>query len=390
MDARRIRNEFAARFGRPCEVVARAPGRVNLIGEHTDYNGGFVLPFALEQSTRVAGAPRVDDVARVHSVDLGEEACWPIHRWRDEARPAWTSYVAGVAVALLELGACPSGFDLLIQSDVPIGSGLSSSAALEVATAMALSRLGNATVQPDELARLCCRVERDFVGVPCGIMDQFVSVLAEAGAALLLDCRLESWQHIPIQLRGHEFLVIDSGVRRRLATSAYEQRRRECEQAAEFFREVNPNVRSLRDVTIRDVHEHRSAMGADLAARSLHVVTENERTAAAAAALRRGEVDRLGQLLLESHRSLRDDYRVSCEQLDALVDILMSVDGVLGARLTGAGFGGCVIGIAREECVARVARALKDKYDGAGIGCSRLRRVRPGRGASIEYPREAN
>ncbi|MCH8806708.1 MAG: galactokinase [Planctomycetes bacterium] len=390
MDARRVRDEFAARFDRPCEVVARAPGRVNLIGEHTDYNGGFVLPFALEQSTRVAGAARLDDVARVYSVELDEEARWPVQRWRDNARPAWTSYVAGVGNALLELGACPCGFDLLIQSDVPIGSGLSSSAALEVATAMALSRLVNATMQPDDLARLCCRVERDFVGVPCGIMDQFVSVLAEAGAALLLDCRQESWDHIPIRLGGYEFLVIDSGVRRRLAMSAYERRRLECDQAVAFFQGVNPKVRSLRDVSVRDVHEHRSAMDADLAARSLHVVTENERTRAAAAALRGGETKRLGQLLLESHRSLRDDYRVSCEELDALVDILTNVEGVLGARLTGAGFGGCVIGIAREGCIARVERALKDKYDDAGIGCSRLMRVRPGRGASIEYAREAD
>jgi galactokinase len=299
----------------------------------------------------------------------------------------WTSYVAGVATLLRQRGARLDGFDLLIQSAVPVGGGLSSSAALEVAAALALSKAAGADLDCAELVDLCREAEHTFAGVPCGIMDQYVSVLARADTALLLDCRTRKYEYIPLPLGDHVVLVVDSGVRHELAASEYAQRQEQCRQAVEYFRRVSPDVRALRDLSpgileflIRTRFKHK------LAARTRHVVSENQRTLDAAEALRRGDLATLGELMAESHRSLRDDYEVSCPELDRLVEIVSGVEGVIGARMTGGGFGGCIVAIVHQDALLSVAAELRAKYDAAGAARCRLIRTRPGPGASVELP----
>jgi galactokinase len=380
-----MRDRFSARFGRPCAVVARAPGRVNLIGEHTDYNDGFVLPIATEQETRVAAALRHDRTVRAYSTELDDEQSWPIDDWRAADARHWTAYVGGVAALFRQRGVDLDGFDLLIESDVPPGGGLSSSAALENATALALTHLARVSLEANELIDLCRRAEHDFAGVPCGLMDQSVSLLAQAGCAFLLDCRTREFQHIPCSLPEHVFVVIDSGVRHKLASSEYARRQQECHQAVEYFQRHDQRVRALRDVSLPMISEHFEQMERLPAARARHVVSENERTLAAAAALRTEDLSLFGRLMIESHRSLRDDYQVSCRELDQLVRIVTAIDGVLGARMTGGGFGGCVVALARRADVLRIEQAISEDYRASRKRPARLLRTCPSGGATVAF-----
>ncbi|MGE0479831.1 MAG: galactokinase [Phycisphaerae bacterium] len=380
-----MRDAFEARFERPAEVVTRAPGRVNLIGEHVDYNDGYVLPMALEQCTWVAAARRSDGRVRIFSENLGESADWRVSDWARDTQPHWTSYVAGVAALLRERGAPFDGADFLIRSDVPVGAGLSSSAALEIAAALACVRLSGEALMSTELADLCRAAEHQYAGVPCGIMDQYASMLAKADTALLLDCRARTFEHIPLPLDGHTVLIVDSGVRHELAAGEYAQRLDDCARATAYFRKLNPRVRALRDVSIETVRAHALQMPPVEAARSLHVVGEIRRTLAAAELLRRGVLDGLGALLAESHRSLRDDFEVSCPEVDRLVALVSGVEGVLGARMTGAGFGGCVVAIARQDATPRVADALRRDYDRHHATPATLHSSRPGAGAAVVF-----
>ncbi len=375
---------FAARFGRACEVIARAPGRVNLIGEHTDYNEGFVLPMALEFATWAAVAPRRDDRVRAATDSLGQECEWRAGQWSSATIPEWTAYVAGAATLLRRRGARLGGFELLIGSDVPVGGGLSSSAALTVATAKALVMLSGEAIDSEELADLCRQTEHEFAGVPCGIMDPLVSLVAREGTALLLDCRSRAYEHVPLHLEEHTVAILDSGVRHALAAGEYARRQAECRAAVEYFQRLDTGVRSLRDVTIETVRRHASQMPPLAAARALHVVSENARVHAVAAALRNGDVAGVGDLLAASHRSLRDDYEVSCRELDALVEIARGVPGVAGARMTGGGFGGCVMAIIRREAMPALSEWVDRLYTQRGIGRARVFSSRPGAGASIE------
>jgi galactokinase len=377
-----LRELFEQRFGRPPAAVARAPGRVNLIGEHTDYNDGFVLPMALEQCTWAAAGPRDDGRLRVVTLALDEERIWPIDGWQADLFPPWTSYVAGVAALLRRRGTAPPGADVLIQSDVPVGGGLSSSAALEVATGLALTGLAGLSLAAVELADLCRAAEHEFASVPCGIMDQYVSVLAQADRALLLDCRQRTWEHIPLRLGESVVLVVNSGVRHELAASEYARRQEQCRQAVEFFRRLDPTVRALRDVPEELIRQHAPEMEAKGAARARHVVTENARTLAAAEALRRGDLPEFGRLMTASHVSLRDDYEVSCPELDQLVEIVSGVCGVLGARMTGGGFGGCIVAIAPRASVPQIEAAVRAWY----AGPASILLTHPGAGAALNPP----
>jgi galactokinase len=374
----RLRDLFEQRFGRPCAAVARAPGRVNLIGEHTDYNEGFVLPMALEQCTWVAAGPRDDATLRAVTLDLGEERTWAVDGWEAGPLPAWTSYVAGVAALLCLRGALRHGADVLIRSEVPVGGGLSSSAALEVATALALATLARFSVAPVALADLCRAAEHEFAGVPCGIMDQYVSVLARAECALLLDCRRRTWEHIPLPLGEHVVIVVNSGVRHELAASEYARRQQECRHAVEFFRRLDRAVLALRDVTEALLRRHAAELEGRSAARARHVITENARTLAAAEALRRGDLAEFGRLMTASHVSLRDDYQVSCPELDQLVDIVSAIPGVLGARMTGGGFGGCIVALAPRASVPQIESAIRTQYPGQAT----ILPTQPGPGAT--------
>lgn len=385
MNPAEMRDRFTDRFQTPCCVVTRAPGRVNLIGEHTDYNDGFVLPIATEQDTWVAGAARRDGVVRVFSSEFDDEQAWPVDGWEAGRFPRWTSYIAGVAWLLRQRGARLEGCDLLIRSDVPPGGGLSSSAALETATALALTHIAGEPLEARELIDLCRRAEHDFAGVPCGLMDQTVSLAAKPGTALLLDCRTRDYQHIPLQLDRQVLVVVDSGVRHELAASEYARRQQECRQAVEYFRQLDPRVEALRDVSLDTVRAHASQMDPLAAARAVHVASENRRTLAAGDVLREGKLGEFGRLMLESHRSLRDDFEVSCRELDQLVDIVSSVQGVLGARMTGGGFGGCIVALALQASVPLIEQAVRDDYDACRTQPARLLRTRPSRGASIEF-----
>jgi galactokinase len=318
--------------------TVRAPGRVNLIGEHTDYNDGFVLPVAIDRRTTVAVSARDDDLVKVDATDLGEQDSFSL----DEiARTGtWRDYVRGV----VELVAPEHGADLRIESEVPRGAGLSSSAALEVAVGRALSDLPG-----PELALLAQRAENEFVGVPCGIMDQFCVANARAGHALLLDCRDLSYRHVPIP-PGVAIVVCDSKLERKLGESGYSERRAACEEAARLL-----GVRALRDATLDDVDR----LPETLRARARHVVSENERTLAAATELEAGNLDAVGALMDDSHRSMRDDYEIVPPQLDALAAAARAVDGCYGSRLTGGGFGGCTVSLVEDAAVGAVREAAE-------------------------------
>ncbi len=319
-------------------TVVRAPGRVNLIGEHTDYNQGFVLPCAIDRYTTIEVQPRMDRTVTVES-DLGETDEFSLDRI--ERTGTWRDYVRGVAHLL----APATGADLQISSDVPRGAGLSSSAALEVAVARAFDR----KMPGDELALLAQRAENDFVGVQCGIMDQFTVALAQAGHALLLDCRDLTYRHIRIP-DGVAIVIADSRIEHKLAASGYNDRRAACERAARQL-----GVSALRDATLDQV----KTLPPVLRQRARHVVTENQRTVAAATELEAGNLEAVGELMQASHRSMRDDYEIVPPQLDELAAATRAVDGCYGSRMTGGGFGGCTVSLAAEQAVDQVRAAAE-------------------------------
>jgi galactokinase len=348
-------------FSRSPRLFA-APGRVNLIGDHTDYNDGWVLPMAIDLRTIVAVAPRNDSLLRVHSMNMEERA------EIDLATPprgprSWVAYVEGVARVLQSCGHFDGGADLVIGSDVPVGAGLSSSAALEIAVGLALLGVSGRSLPPTELALAAQRAEHEYVGTLCGIMDQLVVALGRAGHALLIDCRSLEATRVPLDLAGAAVVVCDTGVKHELAASAYNQRRAECEKAAEFVGRTKGGVRTLRDVREEELARAASTLPEVLHRRARHVVTENARTLAAADALREGRLEAVGRLMFASHASLRDDYEVSAPELDTLVAAAEGMEGVYGARMTGGGFGGCVVSLVAAEAVPSVTRRLVERFD---------------------------
>jgi galactokinase len=355
IDTKSLADQFQETFGTRPTLIAEAPGRVNLIGEHTDYNEGFVLPMAIDRRVRVAAVPRADRKVRAFAVEARARDEWRIDAPRRTGRREWRDYVRGVAWGLLEARLDIGGADLLISGDVPQGTGLSSSAALEVAVAGALAAASGVEADGRTLALACQRAENQFVGVQCGIMDQFASALARKGHALLIDCRSLDVQQVPLRTGddGLRIVVVDSGVQRRLGETAYNERRQECVEAAKRL-----GVESLRDADESRVTELKGT----LQGRARHVVRENERVLGAAEVLRQNDYERFGALMLESHESLRDDFEVSCAELDRLVELARSVPGVLGARLTGAGFGGCTVNLMRDDAVRSFKLEVTDRY----------------------------
>lgn len=326
---------------------AAAPGRVTLLGDHTDYNDGFVLPVASESRVVVWAAPREDGAACVVSEWAAEDASWPLGRWRSTEHAGWTAYPAGAAELLRAGGARLPGFDLLISGDLAPGAGLSSSAALSVAILLALAHLAGEPVATDELIDLACRLEREYVGVACGIMDPANCLMTRPHHALLLDCRTREGRNIPLpdELR---LLVVDIGARRQLRDGRYAARQHECRAALQYFQRLQRDVRALRDVTPETARGHATQMPPVLAQRAIHVATENQRVLDGVAALQANNLDRLGSLMSESHRSLRDDFECSTPEIDGLVRHLLDGPGILGARQIGAGFGGAVCALLAE------------------------------------------
>jgi galactokinase len=349
-----LRVQFAQKFGRPATWIARAPGRVNLIGEHTDYNDGFVLPAAIERETRIAVAPRSDGMVRLAAFDLGRETAFPLNDIQRSLDESWSNYVRGVAAGLLAAGYPVVGFDGLIQGDVPIGAGLSSSAAVELAAVQAFSAAGGFTVPADRAARIGQKAEHIFVGTNCGLMDQLASALGQPDHVLLIDCRDLSFQPVPAPA-GAAILIADTAVRRQLAASAYNERRAQCEAAAHAL-----GVPALRDASLAQLEA--VALPDVVARRARHVITENDRVLETVAALRDGDLHKVGKLMDASHASLRDLYEVSSAELDAMVELLRAQPGCYGARLTGAGFGGCAVALMERGAVAAAIPAVTHAY----------------------------
>ncbi len=353
-----LTRHFPRVFDGAPDVIVRAPGRVNLIGEHTDYNDGFVLPMAIDFDIRVAARARPDRLVRLYSVDLDRRDTFSLDDVRriTPERVIWADYVRGVADVLQREGYALRGMDAAITGNVPRASGLSSSAAMELAAITAFRLLGQLDLDPVKAALLGQRAENEFVGMRCGIMDQFISSLGKADHALLIDCRSLDYRPVPIP-DGVRIIVTDSGVRRGLVDSAYNERRAQCEQGARLL-----GVRALRDVSVEIFAAHEKRLPPVVARRCKHVVTENDRTLKNVEALERGDLEAFGRAMNESHASLRDWFEVSIKELDALVEIQQSVSGCLGARLTGAGFGGCTVALVREEAVPAVIEAIQARY----------------------------
>ena len=345
--------------------VARAPGRVNLIGEHTDYNDGFVLPVAIDRYVTVVFAPRVDSIFRGYSIDFEQERSASFDELSPcKAPPSWFDYAAGVAWVLRAEGAPVKGMDFVVAGDVPIGAGLSSSAALEIAIFRALAEVSGEPWDGRRASRVGQRVENDYIGHNSGIMDQMASALAREGSAMLLDCRDLSIETVSIP-DNLSVVVMDTGTRRSLAQSAYNDRRASCERAVRALRERKPSVSALRDASESDLDASRSGMDPTDYRRALHVVRENQRTLDMARALPRDDETAIAALMDGSHESLRELYQVSSPELDEIVAIAKKHPSCRGARMTGAGFGGCAVALVNTEATAAFASDVRDAY-GAG------------------------
>jgi galactokinase len=356
-----LRRAFEERYGRPARLF-RAPGRVNLIGEHTDYNGGFVLPMAIDRETVVAAAPRSDRTVRVLSLNQGEELTFDLDRPGEPRRGLWLNYVEGVARALESRGVRLGGADLLLLSDVPAGAGLSSSAALEVSAGLALVSVSGRSVDPVGLALAGQQAEHTYVGTLSGIMDQFMATLGREGHALLIDCRALTAEAIPLDTTDVVVAIADTHVHHELSASEYNQRRAECEEGVRLLSEYLPGVRELRDVSVDEFERFAARLPETVRRRCRHVVCEIARTLDAADALRRGDLAEMGRLMRRSHESLRDDYEVSCPELDLLAETAWGVAGVLGSRMTGGGFGGSTVSLVRRDRLEEFERALTQEY----------------------------
>jgi galactokinase len=359
----RITSAFQTRYERRPETVVRAPGRANLLGGHTDYNDGYVLPVALDRAAWIAAASIVKSEANVYAMDLESGTVFSL----DGVPPAdgsWADYPRGVAWALRERGLKLAGMQAVLTSDVPVGSGLSSSAAVEVAFAYAWQQLSDFRLIRRNLALVCQRAENVYVGVNCGVMDQMTSALGVKGHALLLDCRTLKTEPVPLP-KGVAIVVADTGVRRKLAASEYNVRRAQCEQAVEILSTDLPGIRALRDVSPDDLKRLRKRLPAVVHRRARHVVTDNARVLQAAEALRGGDVATVGALMKACHVSLRDDYEVSSPELDTLAEAAWEVAGCHGARLTGAGFGGCIVALLAADAVPDFESRVSAAYETA-------------------------
>jgi galactokinase len=344
----KARELFLSRFDTPPTISASAPGRLNLIGEHTDYNDGYVFPVAIDRRTSALFSRRKDDKFVCHSTNTNETITTSLSALQDAKKKGWFSYVAGVASLLADRGIPIRGTNCLITSTIPMGSGLSSSAALEVSVAMGLLALSDRSLPIDVIIRLCQKAEQEWAGVNCGIMDQFVSARGTSHAALLIDCRSLEFEKIPVD-SSLMFTVCDTKVPHRLSASQYNARREECERAVAAITPYTSRVRTLRDLTFPELQAHEGRLDELSFKRARHVISENERVLRAVDNVWYKQHDALGKLLNQSHESLRSDYNVSSKELDVMAELCQTFDGVWGARMVGAGFGGSVLALSTAE-----------------------------------------
>jgi galactokinase len=366
-DETALRTAFLQAFRRDPQIVTRAPGRVNLLGEHVDYNDGVVLPVAIDRSVSIAAAATDDGLVSLQALDLGQSVQFSLQSLQTrqdvqgKALPGWAKYPAGVAWALGEEGLKVSGMQAAYTSTVPIGSGLSSSAAVEVGFAATWRALGGWQMENLRLAQVCLEAEIRYVGLICGLMDQFASACGVEGHALVFDTRSLAWEPVALPA-GSAIVVADSGVRRTLATSAYNERHAACVKAVELLRKYKPGLQSLRDISTVEFAAYSEFLPEEIRKRAEHVVHEIHRVEQAVTALRRGDARVFGGLMYSGHKSLRDLYEVSTPELDALVEIARRLPGVYGARLTGAGFGGCTVNLVQAERAEGIIQGLVEGY----------------------------
>ena len=361
IDYRELKRKFADIYdGEP--RVFRAPGRVNLIGEHTDYNDGFVLPMAIDREAAAAIVPREDRKFRVYTANFDESADFDLDIPYAGERGRWINFIEGMARILESKGKRLKGADIVIWSDIPSGAGLSSSAALEIVVGLAMLSVSREEIDRTLLARSGQQTEHDYVGAKVGIMDQFASANASEGHALLLDCRSLAFENVPLDTSEVAIVICDTNVKHDLATSAYNTRREECGHAVELLKEKLPNITHLRDVSVEDFEKFESLLSEPVRSRARHVVTENERTLRAGEALKQNDLVEFGRLMWESHHSLRDDYEVSSPELDTLVEIAKNSEGVLGSRMTGGGFGGSTVSLVRRSDIDRFLETMNNNY----------------------------
>ncbi|QDW25589.1 galactokinase [Pedobacter sp. KBS0701] len=360
MNAQHLKSTFKRLFDAE-PILVRSPGRINIIGEHTDYNGGFVMPAAIDKAIYVAISKREDDEIHLFSESYQQFDISSIKSLK-KSENSWANYILGVADQLKERGYGLGGFNFYIDGDVPLGAGLSSSAAVECATGFALDQLFSLNVPKIDIALIAQKAEQTFAGVNCGIMDQFASVFGKKDQAIMLDCRSMKHVYIPLKLDGYKLLLLNTNVKHALADSAYNKRRAQCEQGVAWVKEHYPNVNTLRDVDLGMLEAHVKPKDEEVFAKCSFVVKEIGRLLTAAEQLEKGNLQGLGNLMFETHEGLSKDYEVSCKELDFLVEAVKPLDYVLGARMMGGGFGGCTINIVKEEKIEGLIEALSSKY----------------------------
>ncbi len=359
-----IERKFTDLFGGPPALVVRAPGRVNLIGEHTDYNDGFVFPAAIDRDVLIAASPRPDRQIRAFALNFNQSSTFTLDNVQPatESRERWSNYLRAMAWVFQQEGLTMAGLNCAVVGDVPLGSGLSSSAAMLVAGGLAFATATEQPLDPLRLALLAQKAERGFVGVNVGIMDQFISALGQKDHALLIDTRSLTYEAVPLPKTGVSIVIADTNKKRGLVDSEYNKRRAECEQAVVLLQRFLPDIKALRDVSENDFARYEAELPDVIRRRARHVITEDARTLASVTALKAGDMARFGQLMNASHESLKNDFEVSSKESDILVDAARSIPGVYGARQTGGGFGGCIVAMVADESVPIFERDVPGKY----------------------------
>jgi galactokinase len=360
-----LQSQFVSLFGPGGKIHAvRAPGRVNLIGEHTDYNDGFVFPMAIAPEVTVVCRARDDGNVRYSSTAFPDQIVeFSVNKKITTGQPKWANYIRGVAAELIGAGVPLVGMDAVLSNTLPVGGGLSSSAAILVATGLSLLTLSGTTMDPSRLALIAQKAEHEFAGVPSGIMDQTIVAGGRAGHAMLLDCRDLSKHYVPLDKREIHVAVVNSMVRHELSGGEYGERRKQCEEGVAFFHKHNPSIKALRDVKMSTLEAAREHLDPVVYRRCRHVIGENARTTQAATDLGKRHYEEVGEMMVTSHNSLRDDYEVSCPELDFLVEAAMAVKGVYGARMTGGGFGGCIVALVQPRAIEQFTTTIQASYN---------------------------
>ncbi|AZI27414.1 galactokinase [Pedobacter sp. G11] len=360
MDIQALKSSFRKIFQTE-PVLIKSPGRINIIGEHTDYNDGFVMPAAINKAIYVAVSQRDDQEIHLYSESYQQKHIASIDQI-EKTDKSWANYILGVADQIKKRGLQFSGFNLYLDGNVPLGAGLSSSAALECATAFAIKHLNNLDISQMDLALISQKAEHEFAGVNCGIMDQFASVFGKKDQAVMLDCRSMKYEYIPLKLDGYKLVLLNTNVKHSLADSAYNERRSQCEQGVAWIKEHEPAVNSLRDVNLELLEKHVKPKDSQVYQKCAFIVKEIDRVVKAADQLANGNLNALGNLMFATHEGLSKDYEVSCKELDFLVDFVKDFDGVLGARMMGGGFGGCTINIVKDDRIDSLIDQIKIAY----------------------------